>query len=243
MPATSDIADILGVYDQFSVVLMPIPETTVFTRSFMRDDVYQSLRMWIVSGELKPGEKLKDKELAAHLGVSRTPVRESLRRLEDEGLVETSPNRWTRVALVSKKDAEDIYPIIQQLELLALSLAFPSLTERHVDEMRNLNAQLRDALKSQDAAGSADIDARFHQVFIDAAGNKELKTILEHVKVKYHRIELAYFKSSVAMVASVEEHRMLVEALEEKSLEKAQAALAQNWHAAIERLREMEHED
>lgn len=208
----------------------------------MRDDVYQSLRTWIVSGELKPGEKLKDKELAAHLGVSRTPVRESLRRLEDEGLVETSPNRWTRVALVSREDAENIYPIIQQLELLALSLAFPYLTERHVDEMRSLNAQLRDALEGGGASDSADIDAKFHQVFIDAAGNDELKTILEHVKIKYHRIELAYFKSSTAMIASVEEHNMLVEALDERSLDKAKVALAQNWHAAIKRLRDMESE-
>ncbi|MFK8182802.1 MAG: GntR family transcriptional regulator [Phormidesmis sp.] len=221
---------------------MPIPETAVFNRSFMRDDVYQSLRMWIVSGELKPGEKLKDKELAAHLGVSRTPVRESLRRLEDEGLVETSPNRWTRVALVSREDAENIYPIIQQLELLALSLAFPRLTKRHIGEMRQLNDQLRDALEGRDAEDSAEIDAKFHQVIIDTAGNNELSTILEHVKIKYHRIELAYFGSSAAMMASVEEHNMLVVALEEGSLERAKAALAQNWHASIQRLREIKSE-
>ena len=219
---------------------MPLPETTVLSRSFMRDDVYQSLRKWIVSGELKPGEKLKDKELAAHLGVSRTPVRESLRRLEDEGLVETSPNRWTRVALVSRKDAENIYPIIQQLELLALSQAFPHITSEHVDTMRKLNNQLSDALEGGNAEEAADIDASFHQILIDTAGNAELGTILEHLKIKYHRIELAYFTSSEAMLASVEEHNMLVSALENRDLQGAQDALSQNWHASIERLRVME---
>lgn len=219
---------------------MPIPDTAVLSRSFMRDDVYQSLRKWIVSGELKPGEKLKDKELAAHLGVSRTPVRESLRRLEDEGLVETSPNRWTRVALVSREDAENIYPIIQQLELLALSQAFPHLTDSHVESMRNLNNQLSDALEDNDAEEAADIDARFHQVLIDTADNTELSSILEHLKIKYHRIELAYFTSSEAMLASVEEHSMLVSALEGRDLEKAKIALSRNWHASIERLRVME---
>ena len=221
---------------------MPIPETTVLHRSFMRDDVYQSLRHWIVNGVLKPGEKLRDKELAAHLGVSRTPVRESLRRLEDEGLVETSPNRWTRVALVSREDAESIYPIIQQLELLALSSAFHSLEDSHVSTMRQLNDRLSDALENGDAAKAADIDAQFHQVIIKTAGNAELAAILEHLKAKYHRIELAYFTSVKAMLASVEEHNQLVLALEKRDLDGARKALEKNWHASIERLRVIENE-
>ena len=75
---------------------MPVPQTDVLSRTFIRDDVYVSLHDWIVRGELEPGEKLKDKELAAQLGVSRMPIREALRKLEDEGLVETAANRWTR---------------------------------------------------------------------------------------------------------------------------------------------------
>ena len=222
---------------------MPIPNTSVLSRSFMRDDVYQSLRRWIVTGELKPGEKLRDKELAAHLGVSRTPVRESLRKLEDEGLVETSPNRWTRVSLVSREDAENIYPIIEQLELLALTQAFPLLTPQQVETMRSLNARLDDAIASCDTEKAADIDASFHKVLIDAAQNVELATILETVKAKYHRIELTYFSSVEFMSASVADHNQLIAALEARDLEAAKQALTQNWFASIDRLRALKLRD
>lgn len=216
---------------------MPIPSTEIFNRSFMRDDVYQSLRKWIISGELEPGEKLKDKELAAQLGVSRTPVRESLRKLEDEGLVETAPNRWTRVSLIRFSDAEHIYPIIEQLELLSLSLAFPHLSKHHVQQMRKLNVRLNDALEDGNAVEAASVDSEFHQIVIDAAGNSELSSVLEQLKVKYHRIELTYFSSLKALTASVEEHEAIVSALEEKNIDAARAALSKNWHASIERLR------
>lgn len=219
---------------------MPIPKTEILSRSFMRDDVYQSLRQWIISGELEPGEKLKDKELAVQLGVSRTPVRESLRRLEDEGLVETSPNRWTRVALVRIGDAEHIYPIILQLELLALSLSFSNLTERHVQKMLRLNDQLSHALKDGDAYKAASIDSEFHKIMTDAADNSELTLILEQLKAKYLRIELTYFSSLEALSASVEEHDVLVAALAEKDLEAAKTALTKNWQASIQRLRKIE---
>ena len=142
---------------------MPIPEADMFVRSFMRDGVYQSLRKWIVSNELQPGEQLRDKELAEKLGVSRTPVRESLRRLEDEGFVETSANRWTRVSLVTSKEARDIYPILKQLEQLALTLSFPNLTAQHIQTMVELHDQLRHAIRAGNAAQTFLIDSAFHQ--------------------------------------------------------------------------------
>ena len=79
--------------------VMPIPESgPKISRTLARDDAYNKLRGWIIDGTLKPEEVLHDQHIAALLGVSRTPVREALRRLEDEGLVETALNRWTRVA-------------------------------------------------------------------------------------------------------------------------------------------------
>ncbi|MGF1523457.1 MAG: GntR family transcriptional regulator [Leptolyngbyaceae cyanobacterium] len=133
---------------------MPIPQTATLNRVFLRDNVHQSLLRWIIEGVLEPGEKLKDKELAAQLGVSRTPVREALRKLEDEGLVETAANRWTRVAPIALQDAERIYPIIQALETLALTLAFPKLSALNMCQMRDANHQLKAALSSNDKLGS-----------------------------------------------------------------------------------------
>lgn len=216
---------------------MPIPQTGVLRRTFIRDDVYKSLREWIVAGDLEPGEKLKDKDLAAQLGVSRTPVREALRKLEDEGLVETSANSWTRVAPIALKDAESIYPIIQKLEELALTLAFPKMSAEHIRCMENANNKLQTALNSNNPNAAMLSDATFHQVFIDAAENTELSTILKQLKVKYKRIELAYFGNADSLLASFKEHQILIAALKTKNLEAANQALVRNWLASIERLR------
>jgi DNA-binding GntR family transcriptional regulator len=216
---------------------MPIPKTEVLSRTFIRDGIYQSLREWIVRGDLEPGEKIKDKELAVQLGVSRTPVREALRKLQDEGLVETAANRWTQVASLTIRDAERIYPIIQKLEELALALAFSKLSKQHIRSMKNSNSQLKVALSRNDSHAAMAADATFHQILIDAADNSELTTILEQLKVKYKRIELAYFSNADLLLASFEEHQMLISALETKNFEAANQALASNWQASIERLK------
>ena len=216
---------------------MPIPPTKVLSRSFISDEVYQSLREWIVKGDLEPGEKLRDKELAAQLGVSRTPVREALRKLEDEGLVKTAANRWTQVAPITLRDTECIYPIIQKLEELALTLAFSKLSKRHIQQMQIANRDLNEALHSNDPQAAMLADAVFHQILIDAADNPELSAILEQLKVKYRRIELAYFSHADSLLASFEEHQLIISALETKNFEAANQALASNWQASMERLR------
>ena len=216
---------------------MPIPQTKLLNRTFIRDDVYQSLREWIVGGDLEPGEKLKDKELAAQLGVSRTPIREALRRLEDEGLIETAANRWTRVAPVTIQDAESIYPIIQKLEELALTLAFSKMTAQHIQLMQKANNRLKAELNSNDTQAAMIADVAFHQIFIDAANNTELSTILEQLKTKYQRIDLAYFSDAKSLIASFEEHQKLIKALKTRNFESARQTLASNWLASIKRLR------
>ena len=218
---------------------MPIPHTDVLSRTFIRDDVYVSLRDWIVTGELEPGEKLKDKELASQLGVSRTPIREALRKLEDEGLVETAANRWTRVTPITLKDAETIYPIIQKLEELALTLAFPKLSPDHIQTMQTANSDLKTALGQNNPHAAMVADTLFHQVLIDMANNRELSTILNQLKAKYQRIELAYFSEAGLLLASFEEHQRLIVALKTNDLETAHQALTRNWQASIERLRSL----
>jgi len=216
---------------------MPIPQAEVLSRTFIRDEVYQYLLGWIVNGTLAPEEKLKDKDLAARLGVSRTPVREALRKLEDEGLVETAANRWTRVAPVTLKDAEHIYAIIQALETLALELAFPRLSISSIKQMQLANRQLKAALGSDTPQTAVQADATFHQILIDAADSAELQNILKHLKTKYQRIELAYFSNADLLLASFEEHQQLLTALENNNLDLARQALVDNWQASIDRLR------
>jgi len=218
---------------------MPIPQVEALDRVFMRDNIYRSLRKWIVEGNLTPGEQLKDKELAAQLGVSRTPVRESLRKLEDEGLVETAANRWTRVSPIAIEDAERIYPIVQKLEGLALTLAFSKLSASHVQKMTAANERLRQVLESNDIFAAVQADESFHQTLIDVADNAELSALLKQLKTKYKRIELAYFSEANLLSVSFEEHRALILAIEDKDLDAAIQALSSNWQASIERLKEL----
>ena len=110
---------------------MPLPRIAKkMSRTLARDEAYEKLRGWIIAGRLCPGETLRDQDIATALGVSRTPVREALRRLEDEGLVETALNRWTRVASLDLEEAAETYAVVEALELLALELAFAHLRLR-----------------------------------------------------------------------------------------------------------------
>jgi DNA-binding GntR family transcriptional regulator len=208
---------------------MPLPEIQSLERPVLRDTVYANLRDWIVQGILEPEEKLKDDELAKRLGVSRTPVREALMRLEGEGLIETSANRWTRVTSVNLKDAERIYPVVARLETLALELAFKQLTKDDFRNMRQANQALRRALESKKPLDAAKADVAFHQVFIERSQNPELIRILTELKLKHERLEIAYFGDASLGKHSPRQHLQLVKLLEQGRLKEALKALNDNW--------------
>src|SRR5262249_2190933 len=123
---------------QGGALVMPLPKTGAkMSRTLAREEAYFKLRQWIIDGTLQPGEVLRDQEIASLVGVSRTPVREALRRLEDENLVETALNRWTRVAPLDFTKIAESYAIIEALEVMALELAFPYLTAEDLQGMAN----------------------------------------------------------------------------------------------------------
>ncbi len=215
---------------------MPIPISPILRRTLIRDEVYDSLKTWIIQGALRPKEKLSDKELATRLGVSRTPIREALRRLEDEGLVETAANRWTRVKGATLRDAEQIYPVILSLELLALDLAFADLSSTYLGTLEEANGTLRRAVQTSDIRAAVRADTSFHRVIVEAAVNSELASIVEHLKNKYQRIELAYFSRAQSLLASTDEHQKVIDALTAKDRREARAALTENWRASLDRL-------
>jgi DNA-binding GntR family transcriptional regulator len=215
---------------------MPVP-TSVSTlkRTLAREQIYAELRDWILSGSLASGERLHDMELAARLGVSRTPVREALRRLEDEGLVQTSPNRWTRVTPLEVGDALSLYPIIWRLESLAFDLAIDVLGDTELEELERTNQRLAAALEAGDALAASAADHEFHQIFIDRCGNSQLMAILRDAKMKLRRIEIHYF-GSLASRESVTEHASLLTSLELGDFEGVTAAIEANWRNSQRRL-------
>jgi DNA-binding GntR family transcriptional regulator len=219
---------------------MPVPvTTTAIARPSLNQEVLARLRTWIVGRVLQPGEPIRDQELAQRLGVSRTPVREALLRLEAEGLVETSRNRWTRVSPVSVQTAEEIYPIIEALELLALRLPNNVLVSERVAAMCRANRDLVQAIDKRDAHAAAAADFDFHQAIITGCGNGELIGTVEGLRRKHQRLESEYFSWAPAASASVKEHDRIVAAIEIGRVETAARALSANWRNSLRRFRQM----
>jgi DNA-binding GntR family transcriptional regulator len=212
--------------------------STPSTRSvhLLRETVYDVLKGAIIGGTLPPGERLRDGEIAEHLGVSKMPVREALRRLADEGLVIAEANRWTKVAPIDIGAAARVYPIIWTLECLALRLV-PTWTEDRLDRLRSANRDLERALAQGDPVAAAAADDAFHGVILDAADNQELTATVLDLKIRVRRIEVAYFGGSMTGEKSCREHDTVVAALAAGELDAAAAALEQNWSGTLDRIR------
>ncbi len=218
---------------------MPIPEQVdAVERQFASDRLYAVLRDWIIDGTLRPNERVRDVDIAARFGVSRTPVREALQRLEGDGLVETAPNRWTKISAVNVDDAVSIYPVLGALEALAIRLADADIEPADLSELIDANERLARALHSNGAVRASEEDVSFHRVLIWRGRNAELTRILDDLKVRLRRIEIAYFNLSLVAERSVEEHKAIIDALERGDVEAAAHAVEQNWRGGLQRLLE-----
>lgn len=215
---------------------MPIPEQVEkFKRPLARKEVYATLQKWIVEGVYHPGEILRDHDLADALGVSRTPVREALQRLEEEGFVQTAANRWTRVAYINIGEAKNLYPIIWSLEALAISLAQEHLTPQHIESMSEANTRLQQALETGHAVEASLADYDFHQVFIQQSNNPDLIRLLREVKMKMRWLEIAYFRGDSFATPSLGEHETILAALRAGKREPVVEAVKANWQESLKR--------
>jgi DNA-binding GntR family transcriptional regulator len=209
----------------------------------MRDEIYPRVREWIITGVLHPGEVLKDKELAERLGVSRTPVREALQRLRDEGFVQTEANRWTRVAPIDDAAVGEIYQIVRALEWVAILAAGPRLAAEDVDAMAEANRRLRRALERGYGLDASQADSDFHDAFVTQCGNSHLVRIMHDLRQKLRRAEIAYFDTGLVAAASAEEHERVIAALRDGDFELAGNAIRDNWDQSLKRLMRARQEE
>ncbi|HEX9068815.1 MAG TPA: GntR family transcriptional regulator [Ktedonobacterales bacterium] len=194
----------------------------------LRDRVYVRLRRAIVSGELAPGERVQDQELARRMEVSRTPVREALQRLEEEGLIETRRGSSTRVAPIDSQTIRATFPVVAVLHALATRLATPALTEADITDLERANAALAKALTAGETIRAIEADDQFHAVFIQRSGNGELAVTLGRLMPKVRRLEVAQF-GSLAGRRSVEQHQAIVAACARHDAPRAADLVEQNW--------------
>ena len=144
----------------------------------LRDVVFNPLRQAILKGELEPGERLMEIQLADRLGVSRTPIREAIRKLELEGLVLMIPRKGAEVAKISEKSLRDVLEVRRSLEELAIELACQRMTESDIKELEEAQEAFRVAIHSADAMTIAETDEHYHDIIYNGTGNNRLVQIL-----------------------------------------------------------------
>ena len=206
---------------------VPAPQPPV-SRALLRDDVYLRVRDAIVDGTLAPGEQLRDQELAAWLGVSRTPVREALLRLQQAGLVTSLPGRSTTVASLDTRAARDAQAVVAQLHRLAVHDAVGLLTADDLTRMRAANERFRAALEAGDADGALAADDELHGIPVAAAGNAALAAVLDQLTPVLRRVERLRF-SSLSGRGSVALHARLIDLCEAGERDAAAEVSHQTW--------------
>lgn len=189
---------------------MPIPQNEAsIGRRLLRDDVYSRLRDAIVDGTFQPGEQVRDVDLAAWLGVSRTPVREALLRLEQTGLVVAEPGRSTTVSTLDRRALRDARDVVAAMHEVAAREAVASLTADDLAAMQAANARFAEAIGAGDVEAALQADDEFHGVLVRVAANRALNAVLEQFTPVLRRAELLRFSSDEGQ-ASVARHEELL---------------------------------
>lgn len=212
---------------------MPVPESRgVVARSLLREDAYRAIRDAIVGGTLAPGERLNDNALAEWLGVSRTPLREALARLEQAGLVTTKPGRYTMVSPLDVRAVRGAQSVVSAMHELAVRESLPGLSNAELDAMHAANERFADALHAGNADAALAADDDFHSVPVVASANHAIRTVLEQFTPVLRRVERLRF-SSLSGRESVALHDRIIARCEAGDVEGAVAATRANWRTLL----------
>lgn len=201
----------------------------------LRDLAYQRLRTAILSGALAPGDPVRIDELADQLALSRTPVREALARLRDEGLVHTRPRSGTRVSPLRLDEARQALAVISAMHELAVRSAVAMLEERHLKQLAQAAQRFEEAVKAGDHERAIDADDEFHGVFVSAAGNGPLRETIVRFMPLLRRAEALRF-GTLPGRRSFAAHRRILAAARRGDPEAAAQATRINWASLTEQI-------
>ena len=188
----------------------------------LREVVAETLREAIATGILEPGERLMEIQLAEELGVSRTPVREAIRKLELEGFVVMIPRRGTYVADLTIKDINEVFEIRTALDVLAAGLAVERITEDELEQMERLLVEIGDLSVQGDADKIVEADGQFHDLLYRASRNDRLVGIINNLREQITRFRSISMQYPGRIQNTVDEHRRLVEAIASRNTDLAQ---------------------
>ena len=190
----------------------------------LREVVCETLRDAIRKGILKPGERLMEIQLAEELGVSRTPVREAIRKLELEGYVIMMPRRGTYVANLSIRDVNEVFEIRTSLDSLASGLAAERITDDELERLQRLLVIIGGYVEANDMDKIVETDTEFHDLLYQASRNTRLVGIIFNLREQLTRFRTTSMSFPGRLKATLEEHRRIVEAIAQGDVKEAQQA-------------------
>lgn len=187
----------------------------------LRDVVFNTLRQAILKGELAPGERLMEIQLAEKLGVSRTPIREAIRKLELEGLVLMIPRKGAEVAKISEKSLKNVLEVRRSLEELAIELACERMSEAEMAELETAQKGFRSAIAKGNVMAIAEADEHFHDVIYLGTDNDKLVQMLNNLREQMYRYRLEYIKDKDKRQVLLLEHEHILESLRSRNMPEA----------------------
>ncbi len=194
----------------------------------LRERILETIRDAIISGALKPGEKVAEPELAERFGISRTPIREAFRQLESEGYLTVIPRKGAVVVSFTQRDVEEFYAIKSILEGYAARKACEKLTDRELVKLEAINEKLRTLAEDGDIKHFFKVHNDFHDLFIKAADNSKLTDLITSLVGKFQRLRVASLSLPGRMRVSVDEHEKIIGAFRTRDAEKAEKLVRKN---------------
>ena len=194
----------------------------------LRDVVFNTLRQEILTGKLKPGERLMEIHLANKLGVSRTPIREAIRKLELEGLVIMIPRRGAEVAQITWKNLKEVLEVRRALDVLVIELACERMTQEELDTLYKACEKFKAATKTLDTRKIAEADVELHDIIIASTGNRRLTQLLNNLAEQMYRYRFEYLKDATQHEMLVQEHYEMYQSILNKDKESAAKAVCKH---------------
>ena len=194
----------------------------------LRDVVFNTLRQAILKGELEPGERLMEIQLAERLGVGRTPIREAIRKLELEGLVLMIPRKGAEVAKISARSLRDVLEVRRALEELAIELACQRMSEEDVGNLQKAREDFKKAIAEGDAMKIAETDEHYHDVIYEGTQNAKLIQMLNNLREQMYRYRLEYIKDEDKRKILVLEHEKILKTVRERKVAEAKEAVREH---------------
>jgi DNA-binding GntR family transcriptional regulator len=182
-------------------------------RRYLHDEVAQRLRELIRSGELEPKSRVNELELAERFGISRTPLREAIKILATEGLLELLPNRGARVVSISNQEIDEMIEVVAGLEAIAADLACRRITDQEIARIENLHDRMVTAWKQSDNMGYFTFNRQIHETIVAASRNGTLRNLYENLSGRIQRTRYSAHKTPEQWSRAIAEHERMIELL------------------------------